>query len=100
MSVKEAISITREMGQETCKQLIVDIPEDEDVSYRNGEFQDLCWNPCSYTKKKARNFKLLIPPQRDASNKQLQRIYGTAFMKRNSKIPLNKEAKETIGLGR
>ena len=54
VSREEAISIIREMGQETYKLgRLNDIPEDEDVSfYRNGEFRDLCAGThVSYTKK-------------------------------------------------
>ncbi|MEC8014394.1 MAG: threonine--tRNA ligase [Verrucomicrobiota bacterium] len=85
VSREEAISIIREMGQETYKLgRLNDIPEDEDVSfYRNGEFRDLCAGThVSYTKK-IKAFKLLSIAgsyhRGDSSNKQLQRIYGTAF---------------------
>ena len=85
VSREEAISIIREMGQETYKLgRLNDIPEDEDVSfYRNGEFRDLCAGThVSYTKK-IKAFKLLSVAgsyhRGNADNKQLQRIYGTAF---------------------
>ena len=61
-----------------------DIPEGETISfYQNGEFIDLCAGPhVSYTKK-IKGFKLLSIAgayhRADESNKQLQRIYGTAF---------------------
>ena len=85
VSRKEAISIIHEMGQETYKLgRLEDIPEDEKISfYQNGEFRDLCaGSHVSYTKK-IKAFKLLHTSgsyhRGDSSNKQLQRIYGTAF---------------------
>ena len=61
-----------------------DIPEGETISfYRNGEFHDLCaGSHVSYTKK-IKAFKLLQVAgsyhRGNSDNKQLQRIYGTAF---------------------
>ena len=85
VSREEAIKIIKEMGQERYKLgRLDDIPEGEAISfYRNGEFSDLCAGThVSYTKK-IKAFKLLQVAgsyhRGDASNKQLQRIYGTAF---------------------
>ena len=82
---EEAISIIKEMGQTTYKLgRLDDIPEGETISfYRNGEFRDLCaGSHVSYTKK-IKAFKLLHVAgsyhRGDSSQKQLQRIYGTAF---------------------
>ena len=82
---QEAISIIKEMGQTTYKLgRLDDIPEGETISfYRNGEFRDLCaGSHVSYTKK-IKAFKLLHVAgsyhRGDSSQKQLQRIYGTAF---------------------
>ena len=81
----EAIKLISEMGQETYKLgRLQDIPEGEDISfYRNGEFLDLCaGSHVGYTKK-LKAFKLLSIAgayhRGDEKNKQLQRIYGTAF---------------------
>ena len=81
----EAVAIIREMNQEEYKLgRLDDIPEGEAISfYKNGEFMDLCAGThVSYTKK-IKAFKLLQTAgsyhRGDASNKQLQRIYGTAF---------------------
>ncbi len=85
VSREEAISIIHEMEQEIYKLgRLEDIPEGEKISfYQNGEFRDLCaGSHISYTKK-IKAFKLLHTSgsyhRGDSSNKQLQRIYGTAF---------------------
>ena len=85
VSREEAIGMIKEMGQETYKLgRLGDIPEGEAISfYRNGEFSDLCAGThVSYTKK-IKAFKLLQVAgsyhRGDSANKQLQRIYGTAF---------------------
>jgi threonyl-tRNA synthetase len=85
VSREEAKEIIRKMDQEEYKLgRLADIPEGETISfYRNGEFMDLCaGSHVSYTKK-IKAFKLLQTAgsyhRGDSSNKQLQRIYGTAF---------------------
>jgi len=84
-SREEAVEKIRELGQERYKLgRLDDIPEGEAISfYRNGEFVDLCaGSHVNYTKK-IKAFKLLniagAYHRGDESNKQLQRIYGTAF---------------------
>jgi threonyl-tRNA synthetase len=81
----EAVAKIKEIGQERYKLgRLDDIPEGEAISfYRNGEFYDLCAGThVSYTKK-IKAFKLLSVAgayhRGDSDNKQLQRIYGTAF---------------------
>ena len=85
VSREEAIKIITEMGQTTYKLgRLNDIPNEEAISfYRNGEFSDLCaGSHVAYTKK-VKAFKLLHVAgsyhRGDSNNKQLQRIYGTAF---------------------
>ena len=85
VSRDEAISMISEMNQTTYKiGRLEDIPHGETISfYRNGEFLDLCaGSHVSYTKK-IKAFKLLHVAgsyhRGDSSQKQLQRIYGTAF---------------------
>ena len=84
-SREEAIEKIKEFGQERYKLgRLEDIPEGEQVSfYQNGEFIDLCaGSHVGYTKK-IKAFKLLSIAgayhRGDEKNKQLQRIYGTAF---------------------
>ena len=85
VSREEAREIIGKMNQEQYKiGRLADIPEGETISfYQNGEFMDLCAGThVSYTKK-IKAFKLLQTAgsyhRGDSSNKQLQRIYGTAF---------------------
>ena len=85
VSRDEAKKLISEIGQETYKLgRLSDIPEGEEITfYRNGEFYDLCaGSHVNYTKK-IKAFKLLNTAgsyhRGDSNNKQLQRIYGTAF---------------------
>ena len=84
-SREEAVELIRKMGQETYKLgRLDDIPEGEAISfYRNGEFVDLCAGTHVRYTKKIKAFKLLNVAgayhRGDEKNKQLQRIYGTAF---------------------
>lgn len=60
------------------------IPEDEEISiYQNGEFADLCAGPHVGFTSKCKAFKVMSVASAyykgDASNPQLQRVYGTAF---------------------
>jgi len=82
---EKAKEIIKDFGQETYKLgRLEDIPEGETISfYRNGEFIDLCaGSHVSYTKK-VKAVKLLSIAgayhRGSEANKQLQRIYGTAF---------------------
>lgn len=89
VSREEAKKIISDMGQESYKLgRLEDIPAGETISfYRNGEFHDLCaGSHVSYTKK-IKAFKLLQVAgsyhRGDSDNKQLQRIYGTAFLSKD-----------------
>jgi threonyl-tRNA synthetase len=85
VSREEAAEIIRARGQERYKLgRLADIPEGEKISfYQNGEFMDLC--ACTHVRysSKVKAFKLLSIAgayhRGDEKNKQLQRIYGTAF---------------------
>ena len=84
-SREEAFKKIKGLGQERYKSgRLKDIPEGETISfYQNGEFIDLCsGNHVNYTKK-IKAFKLLSIAgayhRGNEKNKQLQRIYGTAF---------------------
>lgn len=84
-SREEAVAKIKEMGQERYKLgRLDDIPKDETISfYQNGEFIDLCAGTHVNYTKKIKAFKLLSIAgayhRGDEKNKQLQRIYGTAF---------------------
>ncbi len=80
---KEAIEIFQKMG-ETYKVELIEEIEDERVSlYESGGFLDLCRGPHLTSSRKIEAFKLLRSSgaywRGDERNKQLQRIYGTAF---------------------
>ena len=85
VSRQEAKEIIREINQEEYKlSRLDDIPEGEVISfYKNGEFKDLCAGTHVSYSKKIKAFKLLQTAgsyhRGNAANKQLQRIYGTAF---------------------
>lgn len=84
-SREEGEALIRKIGQERYKiGRLGDIPEGEAISfYRNGEFVDLCAGTHINYSKKLKAFKLLSIAgayhRGDEKNKQLQRIYGTAF---------------------
>lgn len=84
-SREEAVEKIKAFGQERYKLgRLDDIPEGEQVSfYQNGEFLDLCAGTHVNYTKKIKAFKLLSIAgayhRGDEKNKQLQRIYGTAF---------------------
>tara|TARA_B110000196_G_scaffold168217_3_gene144547 strand:+ start:6219 stop:8069 length:1851 start_codon:yes stop_codon:yes gene_type:complete len=84
-SREDAVAKINEIGQATYKLgRLDDVPEGEQVSfYQNGEFVDLCAGPHVGYTKKIKAFKLLSIAgayhRGDEKNRQLQRIYGTAF---------------------
>jgi threonyl-tRNA synthetase len=85
VSREEAADIIRARGQERYKLgRLADIPEGEKISfYQNGEFMDLCAGTHVRYSSKVKAFKLLSIAgayhRGNEKNKQLQRIYGTAF---------------------
>jgi threonyl-tRNA synthetase len=84
-SREEAVAKIKAIGQERYKLgRLADIPEGETISfYKNGEFIDLCAGTHVDSTSKLKAFKLLSVAgayhRGDEKNKQLQRIYGTAF---------------------
>ncbi len=85
VSRDEAVEIIKKIGQERYKLgRLADIPEGEKISfYQNGDFIDLCAGTHVRYTKQIKAFKLLSIAgayhRGDEKNKQLQRIYGTAF---------------------
>lgn len=82
---EEAEKLLRERGQTGYKLgRLTDIPAGEAISfYKNGEFVDLCAGTHVRYSSQVKAFKLLhiagAYHRGDEKNKQLQRIYGTAF---------------------
>src|SRR5690625_1656074 len=88
VSREEAKKMFNEIGDHLKLELIDDIPEDEQVTiYKQGEFFDLCRGIHVPSTNKIKAFKLLSISgaywRGDSNNKQLQRIYGTAFEKKS-----------------
>ena len=88
-SREEAAHHIREFGQTAYKLgRLADIPDGEPISfYRNGEFLDLCAGTHVRYTSQVKAVKLLSIAgsyhRGDEKNKQLQRIYGTAFASRD-----------------
>lgn len=87
VSREEAIRLYEEIGDNLKLELINDIPEGETISiYEQGEFFDLCRGVHVPSTGKIKEFKLLSISgaywRGDSKNKMLQRIYGTAFFKK------------------
>ena len=87
VSREEALRIYNEIGDELKVDLISDLPEDSVITiYDQGEFFDLCRGPHLPSTGKIKVFKLLSLAgaywRGNSDNKMLQRIYGTAFVKK------------------
>ncbi|OCA91346.1 threonine--tRNA ligase [Bacillus sp. FJAT-27225] len=102
VSRKEAESIYKEIDDEYKLELLEAIPADEKVTiYYQGEFFDLCRGVHVPSTGKLKEFKLLSIAgaywRGNSDNKMLQRIYGTAFFKKEDlkeHLRLLEEAKE------
>lgn len=84
---EEAIKFMEEKGEPYKVELIQDLPEGAEISfYDQGGFVDLCAGPHLMSTKNIKAYKLISSSMaywRGDSNKaQLQRIYGTAFAKK------------------
>lgn len=102
VSRDEAIALYKEIGDEYKLELIDAIPADEKVTlYEQGDFFDLCRGVHVPSTGKIKEFKLLSIAgaywRGNSDNKMLQRIYGTAFFKKedlDEHLRLLEEAKE------
>jgi len=88
MSRQEALKFFKEKGEDYKVELIADLPEDAVIScYKQGDFTDLCAGPHVASTGKVKAFKLQSIAgaywRGDEKNKMLQRIYGTAFEKKD-----------------
>ena len=87
MSRQEAIEFFKSKNEDYKVELIQDLPEDAVIScYSQGDFIDLCAGPHAASTGKVKAFKLQSIAgaywRGDEKNKMLQRIYGTAFEKK------------------
>ena len=87
MPRQEAIEFFKAKNEDYKVELIQDLPEDAIIScYSQGDFIDLCAGPHVASTGKVKAFKLQSIAgaywRGDEKNKMLQRIYGTAFEKK------------------
>ncbi len=87
MPRQEAIEFFKSKNEDYKVELIGDLPEDAVIScYTQGDFTDLCAGPHVASTGKVKAFKLQSIAgaywRGDEKNKMLQRIYGTAFEKK------------------
>ena len=87
MPREEAMKFMEEKGEPYKVELIRDLPEDAEISfYSQGDFVDLCAGPHLMSTKNIKAFKLISSSgaywRGKSENAMLQRIYGTAFNKK------------------
>ena len=87
MPRQEAIEFFKSKNEDYKVELIEDLPEDAVIScYTQGDFTDLCAGPHVASTGKVKAYKLQSIAgaywRGDEKNKMLQRIYGTAFEKK------------------
>src|SRR5512135_2824895 len=83
----DAVTFFRNLGENYKAEIIESIPSDEDLSlYAQGEFTDLCRGPHVPSTGKLKVFKLMKLAgaywRGDSRNEMLQRVYGTAWAKK------------------
>lgn len=83
----EAVTYFKSIGESYKAEIINSIPQDQDVSlYTEGNFTDLCRGPHVPSTGKLKVFKLMKLAgaywRGDSKNEMLQRIYGTAWVKK------------------
>ena len=83
----KAIEFFKAIGEHYKAEIIASIPQGEDVSlYREGDFIDLCRGPHVPSTGKLKVFKLMKLAgaywRGDSKNEMLQRVYGTAWAKK------------------
>lgn len=83
----DAVAFFKSQGEHYKAELIEAIPADQEVSlYREGDFIDLCRGPHVPSTGRLKAFKLMKVAgaywRGDHRNEQLQRIYGTAWAKK------------------
>lgn len=84
---EEAVAYMKERQEPFKVELIEDLPEEAEISfYEQGDFVDLCAGPHLMSTKGVKNYKLTSSSMAywrgDEHREQLQRIYATAFDKK------------------
>lgn len=83
----DAVALFNSMGEKYKAEIIASIPAEQEIGlYREGQFVDLCRGPHVPSTGKLKVFKLMKVAgaywRGDSNNEQLQRIYGTAWAKK------------------
>jgi len=83
----QAVALFKDMGEHYKAEIIASIPQDQPIGlYREGDFVDLCRGPHVPSTGKLKVFKLMKVAgaywRGDSKNEMLQRIYGTAWAKK------------------
>ena len=83
----DAVKFFHSIGEKYKAEIIASIPSEEGISlYREGDFVDLCRGPHVPSTGKLKVFKLMKVAgaywRGDSRNEMLQRIYGTAWAKK------------------
>src|SRR5690606_9612385 len=84
----EAVRFFGSIGEKYKAEIIASIPSNEKISlYRGGDFIDLCRGPHVPSTERLKDFKLMKVAgaywRGDTKNEMLQRIYGTAWAKKD-----------------
>ncbi|MBQ5765822.1 MAG: TGS domain-containing protein [Burkholderiaceae bacterium] len=103
---EDAIQFFLGMGEKYKAELIEAIPEGETISlYEQGDFIDLCRGPHVPSTSKLKVHKLMKVAgaywRGDSKNEMLQRIYGTAFAKKDdlaAYLTMLEEAEKPLGV--
>ena len=98
---EEAIAFMQEKDEPYKVELIQDLPEDAVISfYKQGDFVDLCAGPHLPSTSGLKAFKLTSCTgaywRGDSSRKMLQRIYATAFQKKDDLEAYLKQREEAL----
>ena len=83
-----AVALFKSMGEHYKAEIIASIPAEQEIGlYREGDFVDLCRGPHVPSTGKLKVFKLMKVAgaywRGDSKNEMLQRIYGTAWAKKD-----------------
>ncbi len=87
LSRDDAVAYFKSIGEAYKAEIIESIPQDQTLSlYRQGDFTDLCRGPHVPSTGKIKVFKLMKLAgaywRGNSKNEMLQRVYGTAFVKK------------------
>jgi len=88
LTKKEAIDLFKKRGDKYKLELLNDLEDDHPSIYKEGKFIDLCRGPHIPSTGRIKSFKLLNIAgaywRGDEKNKQLQRIYGISYPKKEA----------------